>query len=1000
MQKQMSVGKGPPLPLPSLRLMVPPLRLVSAAIWQTVQQRQVMDYGMLEEFVTMVTEMVPELLNNSQRAQLILGLRARLVLELCCSKPITDLQTIQPHLDRIQTLTPLWGTQADDGDLSESNFLGLIQTLLKDPDEMEHFFQDVFPVEFGPKYDAAIEKLMCQFLSRLEKLLPVSNFQQAAFLLSDVPSVLEECVESVSHPQQLKTLLQYHRDLGQLDNHDTLSSTDGDCILSALCLPPVERVVIATEQTESETQVSSLNVFMDTFTKELEVDSATLTEYTEMEPGTSMDVVEREESVECERNNKLSIEFADPVEHEDMEVHAGNEEENVVGIGPVKDETEDIVEEVDSRYETVMVIGADGVAQPYEDLRVKRKRSFRKPKLTTHKARGSHEEQIKIISSMLHKPSVKLQRIDTTNLMLPCRPVRQNRGRKMKTLLARERKQTETELLEEKTLKKCPICGKTFSRGAEMKWHQKIHTGVRPFQCLQCRKRFQCHFDQTRHQQNVCKVVVSKPKGETHKQFEGNDERPEMLNKSYKDPQSSEKLRVKCEKDLKKRRSRSPASGEKDSEMSSETVQKPEGVDTEPSSGTPLEATPEDSDSSSTSTPQDPSYEPSQTEKRKQSKVCCICKKLLPKSYSMQVHMRSHSDLRPHKCPHCGQMFKNIYDMRKHIVKIVCKVLRAKPEEAHAQVHALTHSPLHCTECSRMFADPEKLDRHKLVHKPLKCTMCENSFNGVQPLKKHYLDVHKFSGPFLCTYCEKSYTDLAALLRHERTHTGDLPYQCSHCPRKFNLSAVLVEHERIHTGEKPCLCWECGKGFINNAKLKMHMLCVHRKPEDKHFSCSQCDKSYALQRTLQGHVARHHAGVRYPCTYCGKLFLSMSSLTRHDLIHTQERPFKCNVSECGKSFKSKSEVKVHMRYHTGERPFQCKVCGKGFTQNCYLTRHMRTHTGEKPYPCSVCGRNFSDSRKRKRHMMTHTGEKPYKCLKCEKAFSRTELLKAHDKKEH
>jgi hypothetical protein len=35
----------------------------------------------------------------------------QLVLELCRSKPITDLQTIQPHLDRIQTLTPLWGTQ-------------------------------------------------------------------------------------------------------------------------------------------------------------------------------------------------------------------------------------------------------------------------------------------------------------------------------------------------------------------------------------------------------------------------------------------------------------------------------------------------------------------------------------------------------------------------------------------------------------------------------------------------------------------------------------------------------------------------------------------------------------------------------------------------------------------------------------------------------------------------------------------------------------------------
>ncbi|KAK6328375.1 hypothetical protein J4Q44_G00003530 [Coregonus suidteri] len=249
MERHIHGGKGPPLPLPSLRLMVPPLRLVSAAIWQTIQQRHVMDYGMLEEFVTMVTEMVPELLNNSQRAQLILGLRARLVLELCRSKPITDPQTIQPHLDRIQTLTPLWGTQATDAEvgLSESNFLGLVQTLLKDSDERKHFFQDVFPVEFGPSYDAAIQKLMWQFLSRLEKLLPISNFQQASSLLGDVPSVLEECVESVSHPQQLKTLLQYHRDLSPLDNHDPPSSTDGDCILSALCLPPVERVVISTE---------------------------------------------------------------------------------------------------------------------------------------------------------------------------------------------------------------------------------------------------------------------------------------------------------------------------------------------------------------------------------------------------------------------------------------------------------------------------------------------------------------------------------------------------------------------------------------------------------------------------------------------------------------------------------------------------------------------------------------------------------------------------------
>lgn len=34
-------------------------------------------YGKLVEFITLVAEMVPELMNYKQRAQLILGLRAR-----------------------------------------------------------------------------------------------------------------------------------------------------------------------------------------------------------------------------------------------------------------------------------------------------------------------------------------------------------------------------------------------------------------------------------------------------------------------------------------------------------------------------------------------------------------------------------------------------------------------------------------------------------------------------------------------------------------------------------------------------------------------------------------------------------------------------------------------------------------------------------------------------------------------------------------------------------
>lgn len=71
------------LPLASLRLMASPLQLTYSYIWQVIRQRDVKQYGKVEEFVTMVTQTVPELMSFKQTAQLVLGLRARVSLLSC-----------------------------------------------------------------------------------------------------------------------------------------------------------------------------------------------------------------------------------------------------------------------------------------------------------------------------------------------------------------------------------------------------------------------------------------------------------------------------------------------------------------------------------------------------------------------------------------------------------------------------------------------------------------------------------------------------------------------------------------------------------------------------------------------------------------------------------------------------------------------------------------------------------------------------------------------------
>lgn len=46
-------------------------------MWQVAQRKDVLDYEMLDEFVTLVTETVPDLLDPKQRGKLLLRLRAK-----------------------------------------------------------------------------------------------------------------------------------------------------------------------------------------------------------------------------------------------------------------------------------------------------------------------------------------------------------------------------------------------------------------------------------------------------------------------------------------------------------------------------------------------------------------------------------------------------------------------------------------------------------------------------------------------------------------------------------------------------------------------------------------------------------------------------------------------------------------------------------------------------------------------------------------------------------
>ncbi|XP_070785465.1 uncharacterized protein [Enoplosus armatus] len=191
--------RDPHLPLSSLRLLVPPLRLMSACMWQLALERNVDQYDKLAEFITLVTEMVPELLSYKQRTQLILGLRAR--------------------------------DQDGEVEISKSAFVELVQTLLSDKYEKDKFLQEEFPALYGARFDTALQILVWEFFYRMEEFLPVPSFSKVSSVF-DLSSFDFQFEQFVSDHDDLRKILQHQKQRQKLTKSEFTFMSD--TILSTL----------------------------------------------------------------------------------------------------------------------------------------------------------------------------------------------------------------------------------------------------------------------------------------------------------------------------------------------------------------------------------------------------------------------------------------------------------------------------------------------------------------------------------------------------------------------------------------------------------------------------------------------------------------------------------------------------------------------------------------------------------------------------------------------
>merc|ERR1740129_2338870 len=171
--------------------------------------------------------------------------------------------------------------------------------------------------------------------------------------------------------------------------------------------------------------------------------------------------------------------------------------------------------------------------------------------------------------------------------------------------------------------------------------------------------------------------------------------------------------------------------------------------------------------------------------------------------------------------------------------------------------------------------------------------------------------------------------------------------------------------------------------------------------EDLTFHCVKCAFTTKKKSSLDYHRRTAHTEATYVCEECGKNLTSLHSFNQHMQQHKpEEKRFSCE--HCPKKFINSSTLKIHMIVHTDEKPYYCDICGVNLTSHSSLIRHKKNkHVDEKdmPFECDTCGKKFTAIKEQvyRDHLKTHTGERDHVCEICASSYVSKNGLRKHER---